>query len=245
MNVLLLGGHGYLGPHVVEALEDRHELRITDIKPIDSPHQTMQVDISDLDQVRRAAVGMDAIVNCSVLRQDRRLAFDVNTLGTYNAIRAAVENGMERFINTGPHFTLVGSPYTDFDFGHDESVPPQPGTSLYAFSKACGQEICRVFAEQHPIHVMCLLFMRFAPPQASDQERGRGIQNFAVTFADAARAIGRTLEVDLETLPSRNELFFIVADLPHGAFSNTKARRLLGWQPQDSLEGYWRPSARA
>ena len=24
MNVLLLGGNGYLGPHVVKALEDRH-----------------------------------------------------------------------------------------------------------------------------------------------------------------------------------------------------------------------------
>ena len=54
MKVLLLGGNGFLGPHVVNQLQDTYELRITDIVPIDSPHETMQVDVSDLDQVRRA-----------------------------------------------------------------------------------------------------------------------------------------------------------------------------------------------
>jgi hypothetical protein len=32
----------------------------------------------------------------------------VNTSGTYNAISAAVAAGHKRFINTGPHFTIVG-----------------------------------------------------------------------------------------------------------------------------------------
>ena len=33
MKVLILGGTGYLGPHVVKALESQHELRVTDIRP--------------------------------------------------------------------------------------------------------------------------------------------------------------------------------------------------------------------
>ena len=61
MKVLLLGGNGHLGPHVVNELRGDYELRITDIVPIDSEYETMQVDISDLDQVRRAAEGTDAI----------------------------------------------------------------------------------------------------------------------------------------------------------------------------------------
>ena len=47
-------------------------------------------------------------MNCAVLRPHPKLAFDVNTTGTYNAIKSAVENGHSRFINTGPHFTVVG-----------------------------------------------------------------------------------------------------------------------------------------
>jgi nucleoside-diphosphate-sugar epimerase len=240
MKVLILGGHGYLGPHVVEALEGDCELRITDIKDIDSPHETRRVDASNLDQVMEAAEGMDVIVNCSVLRHDRKLAFDVNTLGTYNAIRAAVEHGMERFINTGPHFTISGDTYYRQDFAISEEIPPHADTGLYALSKSAGQEICRVFSENYSIHVLCTLFLNFAPPEAKPARRGRDLNSFAVTFRDAAQAIKCALEVDLARLPSKNEIFYITADLPHGKYSNQKTRRLLGWEPQDTLEEYWR-----
>ena len=75
MKVLILGGHGYLGPHVVKALEPYYELRITDIKPIETKHEAMQVDASSLDDVMRAAEGMEAIINCSVLRHDRQIEY--------------------------------------------------------------------------------------------------------------------------------------------------------------------------
>lgn len=241
MNVLILGGHGFLGPHVVTALEGGdYRLRVTDIKPIDSPHETMQVDVADYDQVRRAAEGMDVIVNCSVLRPHRKIAFDVNTLGTYNAVRAAAEMGHPRFINTGPHFTVSGGTYHDFDFGIPEEIPPHAGRNLYALSKSAGQEICRVFSQAHPLHVLCLLFLNFREAAPPAGEKTRDLNPFSVTFPDAARALRSALEVDLKRLPSRNEIFYILADLPHGKYSNAKAKRLLDWQPQDSLEGYWR-----
>jgi hypothetical protein len=42
----------------------------------------------------------------------------------------------------------------------------------------------------------------------------------------------------LEVPPLRSpfEGFLILADLPHGKYSNEKAKRLLGWQPRDTLE---------
>ncbi len=240
MKVLILGGHGYLGPHVVETLQDDYELRITDIKDIDSPHETRRVDVSDLDQVMAAAEGMDVIVNCSVLRQDRKLAFDVSTLGTYNAIHAAVEYGMERFINTGPHFTITGDTYYRQDFAIATDVPSHSGTGLYALSKSAGQEICRVFTENHPIHVITTLFLNFIDPEPTPERLGNDLNSFAVTFRDAAQAIKCALEVDLDRLPSKNEIFYITSDLPHGKYSNEKTKRLLDWEPQDKLEGYWR-----
>ena len=72
MRVLLLGGNGYLGPHVVAELERDPELVLTDITPIQPPHAAMGVDIADPEQVRAAARGTDAIVNCSVQRRDGR-----------------------------------------------------------------------------------------------------------------------------------------------------------------------------
>ena len=94
--------------------------------PVSGPHETMQVDAGDYRQVRAAAEGTDAIVNCPVSRRDRRAAFDVNTRGTWNALRAAVEAGHRRFVNTGPRFTLAGPRFLSWDFGIVEEIPPAP-----------------------------------------------------------------------------------------------------------------------
>ena len=44
------------------------------------------------------------------------------------------------------------------------------------------------------------------------------------------------LKIPLARLPSRCEVFNIFTDMPHGRFSNEKAKRILGWQPIDLLE---------
>ena len=68
-------------------------------------------DLSKSRAHRAATAGTDAIVNCSVVRTEIDLAFDVNVSGTYYALCAAVANGQRRFINTGPHFAVVGQSY--------------------------------------------------------------------------------------------------------------------------------------
>ncbi|MDE0184180.1 MAG: NAD(P)-dependent oxidoreductase [Candidatus Poribacteria bacterium] len=237
MKVLILGGHGFLGPHLVTALEPYHHLRITDIKPIETEHESMHVDVGSLDEVLKAAEGMEAIINCSVLREDRQLAFDVNTRGCYNTMCAAVKHGIRRVINTGPHFTIQGSSYTDFDYEINPDVPPHPGTLLYAISKGLGQEICKVFTENHDIYVLCFLFLAFYSHDVAGE--GTDINSFSVSWQDAAEVFRLGLEIDLVELPSRCEVFNIFSNLPHRQFSNDKAKRILGFNPQDNFEKRW------
>lgn len=237
MKVLILGGHGYLGPHVEKALEPYYQLRITDIKPIETKHESMQIDVSSLDEVMQASEGMDAIINCSVLREDRQLAFDVSTRGCYNTMRAAIEHGIRRIINTGPHFTVQGNPYTQFDYEINPDVPPQTTTDLYPITKGLGQEICKAFTENYDIYVMTYLFLSFR--NHDDEGEGTDLNSFSVTWRDAAEAFRLGLEIDLDKLPSRCEIFNIFADLPHQRFSNEKAKRILGFAPQDNFEKMW------
>ncbi|GIT18198.1 MAG: hypothetical protein CM1200mP39_10040 [Dehalococcoidia bacterium] len=70
---------------------------------------------------------MDAIINLSVLRPDRKLAFDVNARGCYNMMIAAREHGIRRLINTGPFYAVTGPTYERFDHGIHVDVPHQPG----------------------------------------------------------------------------------------------------------------------
>ena len=241
MNILILGGNGFLGPHAVKALENDHRLRITDIMPIDSPHDTRQVDVSDPNQVMSAAEGMDVIINCAVQRTHRQIAFGVNTLGTYNALRAAIAFKMDRFINTGPRFSLVGPPYLDYDHTISETIPPHPGTGLYAMSKGLGLETCRLFSKQHPLYILSLIFSRFRNPTADPHNPDDS--TLSISARDAGQAVKCALDVDLQKLPSRFEIFFVTTNLPHGRFPNTRARTILGFDPQDKLEAYWTKSS--
>ena len=240
MKVLLLGANGYLGPHVVKALESSHELLLTDIKPPASPtnHEFRPVDITNLDQVMEAAEGRDAIINLAVLRNHRKIAFDVNSLGCYNMMQAAVKHGIRRVINTGPHFTVAGSAYEGFDFRLTPDAPPQSGVNLYAHSKSLGQEICRIFTEHHDIWVQDYLFFIFR--DASELKPGSTGPPFVVSWSDAGEAFGLGLEIDLARLPSKCEVFFILGDLPQGKFLSERAKRILGFRPKDDLSVLWR-----
>ena len=217
------------------------------IKPLDDfkrPCREELVDIADADAVERVSADVHATVNCAVLRPHPKLAFDVNTLGTYNAINSAVDNGHARFINTGPHHTVIGGLYEDYDYSISTDVPPHPGLDLYSLSKGCGQEICRVFSENHPIHVLLLLFLNFKRT-AEPANVGEGTNPHSITFPDAANVIRAALTVDLAAMPSRCETFFCTSSLPHGRYSNAKTKALLGWEPQDLLTSYYlKPEAK-
>ncbi len=239
MKVLILGGAGMLGPHVVPLLQQEHDLLVTDVTPLEIEFRGdfRHVDVADAEAVMDAAAGMDAIINLSVLRQDRKLAFDVNTTGCYNMMNAAVAHGIRRVINTGPHFTVAGPSYEHFDFALNPDMPPQPGTGLYAITKALGQEICRLYTAAHDIYVQTYLFYNFRDPANLQPERG--VRPFAISWQNAAKVFELGLAIDLATLPSRCELFNVFTDMPHNQFSNEKAKRILGFEPWDDISALW------
>ena len=242
MKVAVYGANGAMGPHVVKALEGEHELRLSDVNNLEgSPHEYRKIDITDIDAVVDAAEGMDAIINLSVLRRDRQIAFDVNARGCYNVMTAAVTHGIRRVINTGPHFTISGATYERFDHDVGPDIPAQPGTNLYALTKSLGHEICRVFTQDHDLSVIGLFFYNFRHPEEGS-ELGQDLTPFSLTWEDTGRAFAAALSVDLDTLPSRWESFFVFADLPHRKFSNEKVKRLLGWQPTSDLHEFWTKS---
>ena len=158
---------------------------------------------------------------------------------------AAIKNGIERVVNTGPHFTIAGPSYEDFDFDINSEIPPRSGTGLYAHTKSLGQEICRVFAANHDLFVITLLFYHFLEPAKfilGSPTSNTEFVPFSVTWEDAARVIVPALDVPLGDLPTRSEIFNVLCDLPHGQFTNEKTKRILGWMPTDNLHTHWRKS---
>lgn len=254
--VVIFGAGGPLSAATVPLLRESYTLRLTDVQPLEAiagapqrrpdlplvqllpaPHEIRQVDVTNPAQVLAACEGMDAIVNCTVVRPDPVQAFRVNCIGAYNVIRAAVACGIRRVVHTGPQVVSLDYPggyWWDFDVPSD--VPPRPGVHLYHHTKFLGQELCRIFAEEHDLEVPVLHFSTFVNPDIN-LPRQRGLGPLSVSWNDAGHAMRRALEVP--AFPSPYEVMHILADLPHGKFSNAKAKRLLGWQPRDTLAHLW------
>ncbi len=257
--VVIYGAGGPLGSATTEVLKHDHLLRLADIRAIadiiaenkpqrpgsplprllDIPHEMRVVDVTDPEQTLKAAQGMEAIVNCTVLRPHPVEAFRVNMLGAYNIMKAAVACGIRRVVHTGPRETFVDDPVNYwYDFNISEEVPVRPANSLYFVTKFLGQEICRIFAEEYDLEVPALLFGLPTQPGAttSDDWNYRDFY-YKVSWQDGALAIRQALHAP--GFPKPYDVFHIMTDVPHGKYRNEKAKRLLNWQPRDFFEDHW------
>src|SRR6185503_6744484 len=149
--VVVFGAGGPLAAISAPALARDHVLRLTDRRPLAEivaagrpqsrgaavpqllgpPHEVREVDVTDYAQVLDATRGMDAVVNMTVVRPDPVEAWRVNTLGAYNVVRAALECGIRRLVQTGPQQvtnTMAGGYWSDFDLPSD--LPLRPGVAL-------------------------------------------------------------------------------------------------------------------
>jgi nucleoside-diphosphate-sugar epimerase len=255
--VVIFGAGGPLAAVTATALAPDHQLRLTDVRPLAEivaegkpqspgapmpqvlgpPHEERVVDVTDADPVMEAARGMDAIINCTVVRPHPVLAFRVNTVGAYQVMRAAVAAGIRRVVHTGPQqITLPYPAGYAYDFGVPDDVPSRPGANLYILTKFLGQEICRIFAEAHDLEVPTLLFSSFVNP-ANPAPEPLGAYPFSVSWEDAGQAMRQALRAP--SFPRPFEVLHILGDLPHGKYRNEKAKHLLQWQPRDRLEAHW------
>ncbi len=253
--VAIFGAGGPLGVVTAAALIPDHQLLLSDrwtfeaiaAKPpqwpgaplpvsLGPPHEVKVIDVTDPEQVLAEAQHADALINSTVVRDHPILSFQVNTLGAYNVMQAAVAVGIRRVVQTGPR-QLIGAPvgYRD-NFGLTEDAPIRPGISLYFMSKFLGQEICRIFAEEYDLEVPTLLFSRFINPD-EPYAGPVGDYQMLISWRDAGQAMRQAVVV--ESFPRPFEIMQIAADVPNGRFSNEKAKRLLGWSPRDRLEGRW------
>jgi UDP-glucose 4-epimerase len=161
--VLVTGGAGFIGSHVVDKLlAAGHEPRILDLRP--SPYHpdvdTVIGDMCQLADVMRAAEGCEAIAHLAAaadvgeVQKDPILAEQLNARGTVNVLEAAREKGVDRVVYASTIWV-----YSDVVADHvDEDTALKPPAHLYTATKLAGELYCRSYQELYGVEHTILRF---------------------------------------------------------------------------------------
>jgi len=155
--VLVTGGAGFIGSHLVKALIDKCSVVVLDNLCSGSLENLYRVvegggikfvrgDVRDKKAVRDAMNGVDAVVHLAALIDVEASVknpfetHDVNVNGTLNVLDEAVKAGVKRFV-----FASSAAVYGDVNpMPLKEEYPPHP-ISPYAASKAAAEGYCLAF----------------------------------------------------------------------------------------------------
>lgn len=164
MRILVTGGAGFIGSHLVDALVDGNEVVVLDNfssgKRENLQHhlnrgavRLMEGDVRDLAAVQAAMRGCAVIFHLAVqcLRVslfDPRLVHEVNATGTLNLCEAALKNKVSRFVyvsSSEVYGSAVSVPM-------DEEHPLLP-TTPYGASKLAGEMYAMTFHRTYGLPV--------------------------------------------------------------------------------------------
>ena len=150
MKILVTGGSGFIGSHVVDKLiEDAHEVVVLDhrVKPHRSDVEFKDVDIIDFASVLDATKGCDYIFHLAAMSNVNHVyekpvySIELNVTGTINILEAARQNSCKRVIFASTVWVYSGCNGT---YVNESSPFFMPGAGhIYSSSKiACEFFIC-------------------------------------------------------------------------------------------------------
>jgi len=178
--ILVIGGAGFIGSHVVEELrkEDAGEIIVYDNFTRGSmanleealTDQRIRVfelggDILHTDILNEAMKGVDYVFHLAALwllhcQEYPRAAFKVNVEGTFNVIEACIRNNVKRLV-----YSSSASVYGDaVNFPMEESHPFHNRT-FYGATKIAGEQMCRAFYHRYALDYLGLRYMNVYGPR--------------------------------------------------------------------------------
>ena len=171
--VLVTGGAGFIGSHLVDALI-RNGLRVRILdnlstgtrRNLNPDAELIEADLRDLDSIRPAVRDIDTVFHAAALARvplsiERPIeTHTVNALGTLNVLMAAREAGVRRFVYSGSSSV----------YGNQAALPlreemtPSP-LNPYALQKLVGEQYCRLFHQLYGVQTLTLRYFNVFGPR--------------------------------------------------------------------------------
>ncbi len=153
MKVLVTGGGGFLGRHIVAKLKERdQDVRVLGRRAYpdlaEQGVECLQGDITDPATVANACQGVDTVYHVAAIAGvwgDPKVYEAINLTGTENVIRGCQEQNVKQLVYTSTPSVVYGR---DAIEGGDESLP-YPDTYLTHYARTKAEAERRVIAANH------------------------------------------------------------------------------------------------
>lgn len=178
--ILVIGGAGFIGSHVVDELtrEDVKEIVIYDNffrGTMDNLRNALRDprvkvyevggDICQTDILDSAMEGVDYVIHLAALwllqcYEYPRAAFDVNIRGTFNVLEACIKHNVKKLI-----YSSSASVYGDALEIPMTERHPYNNKTFYGATKIAGEQMCRAFHHRYSLHYVALRYMNVYGPR--------------------------------------------------------------------------------
>ena len=214
MRVLVTGGAGFIGSHVVEKLLDHgvtvsiYDLPVAIHRFLPEGALFIPGSILDLDSLRLAMAGMDVVYHLAAIADvkdvydDPHYSESVNVRGTINVLEAARRSNVPRVIYGSTTWVYGGA---DGDVV-DEETPLKPPSHLYTATKLTSEFYCNCYDK---LYGVASTVLRYGIPYGPRSRDGAVIPIFV---AKALRGEPLTIAGD----GSQYRQFVYVEDLAEG-----------------------------
>lgn len=173
MLVLVTGGSGFIGSHVVDKLRDRG----VQVRVFDMVMPTFRTDIEfyhgsllDLEALRMAMSGIDAVFHLAAVAdvkdvyENPHYAESINVRGTMNVLEAARGARVKRVIYGSTTWV-----YSEVSEQHVDEQTPLPAPShLYTATKIASEYYCQCYSKLYHLQVTILRYGIPYGPRARD-----------------------------------------------------------------------------
>jgi dihydroflavonol-4-reductase len=188
MKILVTGGTGFIGTHLVRCLaETDHELvclarRTSDLSSLKELGVTIALgDVTDKASLLRGMQGCDWVANLANLFlfwvPDEQLYTDINIEGTRNVMEAALETGISKVVHVSTAAVWGETDKADWPISEETPVGAHKA-SQYAQTKYEGERLAWRFYEEHGLPLIMIYPTAVVGPD-DPKATGRYIRNVA------------------------------------------------------------------
>ncbi|MEI6890607.1 MAG: SDR family oxidoreductase [Pontiella sp.] len=240
MRVLVTGGAGFIGSHIVEHFQGKADVRVLDnlrsgyrenLEGLE--HDFIDASITDRDAVREAVQGIDYIFHMAAMisvpesMQNPMECVEINTKGTLVVLEEAAKAGVQKMC-----FSSSAANYGDNPvMPKVETMLPEP-KSPYAITKLDGEYYCDMFSREGRLKTGVMRYFNVFGPR---QDPGSAYAA-AVPIFIAKAAKGETITIFGDGEQTRDfiyvkdivaaNVFLAMNDTPPGFFNVAYGGRL-------------------